>query len=112
MSQVSSYHNLFDEKAGQALKDQGQARAEQGRAALLEEARSIAIWFATNGGETDIDEVQAELLRRGYAPADLANAAGSVFKGKLWQFVRYAKSRRTSNRRRVIAVWRLKSAGG
>ena len=41
------------------------------------------------------------------SPSDLANAAGSVFKGGEWTLVGYRMSDRVSRHRNRVGIWRL-----
>jgi hypothetical protein len=59
--------------------------------------------------EVTFDDVARVLLPRGI---NLHNAAGSVFKSKEWEFTgKMVPSRRTSNNRRRIMVWRYVGEG-
>lgn len=96
---------------GQKLKEQGQAKAEITQAHVLCLARELAIQAAMQRPTrlATIDDV-IYLLRKQYNiwPDKLGAAAGSVFKGPYWEFVRWAPSRRTSNHARSVRIWKLK----
>ncbi len=95
---------------GEALRDEGMARAASSRKALLLRAQRIAVCIAQ--GRTDrtcaSDDVQEALVAVGVDPSELGNAAGSVFRGKEWELVTTRKSRRTLAHARRIGVWRLR----
>lgn len=102
--------DLFDWMKGERLKQEGMEKSAMSRTALLALARSLAVALA---GEKDrsisIDDVQKELMAMGHDPEKLGNAAGSVFRGPRWEWAGVTHSRRTSNHRRMIKTWRLKS---
>jgi len=100
---------LFDLKEGLQLKKEGKARARIARAELLARAREIA----RNVGETKefvtADDVQRQLIKEGHHQFALGNAAGSIFRGKEWEFTgRMVKSARISNHGHQNMVWRLR----
>lgn len=101
----------FDFKRGKARRDIGRDLAAAKRAELLREAQDIAVSIAL--GRPDhtctADEVQGELLRRGYPTGALGNAAGSIFRGKRWQHTGYRQSRRTKRHAGLNRVWTLVS---
>jgi len=102
-----SINTLFDDP-GVARKDAGMAKATEGREAILEEARAVAMALATAHGEVTIDDVQAELARRGYQGNQLGNAAGSVFSKCFVKTGRYRKSNRPAMHAHENPVWRMK----
>lgn len=102
----------FDDLKGRKARDRGMESAAEKRRFLLDLARRIAVAFAYNNGEVTADDVQRELIRRGFNPRDIGNAAGSIFKTKEWEFTgRWLESARVSNHARAIRVWRLKNGG-
>jgi hypothetical protein len=69
-------------------------------------AQSIALDLGKSVGFVNIEHVQKELENRGYAPADLGNAAGGVFRGPLWKDTgRAVLSGRKLSHRRKVTVW-------
>lgn len=101
---------LFSPELAQKAKRKGMSLAAQNRKALLEACRSAlaAIAIARPSREASADDAQQWLISRGHNSRALGNAAGSLFAGNDWEFVRYVKSWRTTNHSRVIAVWRLR----
>ena len=101
--------DLFDRARSQAEKDDGMALAAMNRRALLAHARGIAVNAARGRvtREATADDVSRILGTDGMRR--LGNAAGSLFRGKAWEFTgRWEKSRRITNHARDIKVWRLK----
>jgi len=68
-------------------------------------ARKLAVQLAKANGTVNADLVQDYLAKLGYASADLGNAAGALFRGKNWKYVRTQKSARKGNHLRDIKVW-------
>ena len=100
---------LFDELEARRRKEEGIARASEGRAAALAIAQEIAVGIARNAGEVDSDLVAEEMERRGIEYASLGNAAGAVFRcaDLIWTG-RVRASRRASTHGRVIRIWGLR----
>lgn len=99
---------IFDALRGESLKTQGMASAAKNKAWLLdlarEKAREIALSRVSR--EVTADDVHEALFRAGHKPEHLGNAAGSIFRGRCWQFTgRYVRSQRPSNHSRDIKVW-------
>jgi hypothetical protein len=101
---------LFDGRKARAAKARGMARAASHHNELLEIARDVAESIARSGdGTATMDEVALQMIRMDYNPAELGNAAGSVFKGNQWEFTgERVKSNKVSSHAREIRVWRLK----
>lgn len=101
---------LFDGKRARAAKAKGMARAAAHHNELLEIARKIAESIAISNDRTvDMDRVSQRMVALGYNPADLGNAAGSVFKGEQWEFTgERVKSIKVKNHSRELKIWRLK----
>jgi hypothetical protein len=99
---------VFNLADGEALKTKGMELAAESRKELLNIARIEARFLAMKHPEhlVTADEVQAALIAKNYNPAQLGNAAGSIFKGKAWQFQGYQKSARKSNHGRDIKIWK------
>lgn len=102
-------------KTGIQLKLDGMKRAKRKRSLVLQQAKLIAGRIAARrqSRECSIDDVY-EYMENVYEglhfhPRALGNAAGSVFKGSEWEFVRFEPSTRPSNHGRIIRVWRLRS---
>lgn len=101
---------LFDGKRSRAAKARGMAKAAAHHNELLEIARHVAEAIARCGdGTANMDQVCIQLMIMDYNPADLGNAAGSVFKGNQWEFTgERVKSSKVSSHAREIKTWRLK----
>lgn len=100
----------FDFEASQVAKITGMDHADSARAAMgpLALAREIAIRLAIQNGETHADAVGEELERL-HGIKSLGPSAGSLFKGKCWEFTgRRVLSSRVSNHSRELKVWRLR----
>ncbi len=106
--------DLFDHAEAQARKEHGKSVAATNRAGALESARGCA-WnaaFNPNYCEGEIGQVTADGVARYYEAlghdwAELGNAAGSIFKGKEWEWTgRFVASTRPSSHGRMIRVWR------
>lgn len=102
--------NLFDAAESEARKTAGMSSAEGARAKVLDLARKTARHLASLNGEVTSDDVN-DVLSRAYdiSPSELGPAAGSVFKGKGWEFTgKRVRSRYVRNHSRELKVWRLK----
>ncbi|MCC9603531.1 hypothetical protein LOC67_23525 [Stieleria sp. JC731] len=102
---------LLDYIASMDRKERGMQLAanKSDKFPLLLEARQIAeaLAIAHPKRETNADKVSAVLVARGI---DLGPAAGSLFRGRQWQFTgKRIKSAKVSNHAREIKVWRLVS---
>jgi len=100
--------NTFDAYQGESLKRGGQELAADNRADLLDQARGIARSIAANGdGTCNADQVGIAMRQAGME--ELGPAAGSLFKGKEWEFTGdRVLSTRVSNHARELKVWRYK----
>jgi hypothetical protein len=99
----------FDLFEGERLKAEGMYLASFSRAEMLKIARDLAREVANEQGIT-ADDVRALLLMRGF-PDKLGNAAGSLFRGREWEFRgQWRKSTVKTNHARMIRVWHLKGA--
>lgn len=78
--------------------------------AVFTAARLAAVALAKKNGQTNADEVQAELASKGYSSTQLGNAAGAIFQGKNWKKVGAIKSTRQGNNRRTISTWQYVGA--
>lgn len=98
----------FDAAEAERLKTAGMSMAEASRAWTdLEHARKTAEYIAIVSGTVTADDVADVLAAEGYP--SLGNAAGSLFKGKQWEFTgEWRKSKRVSSHSRFVRVWRLK----
>ena len=99
----------FDVDRERNARDAGMLRAAEIRRGLLDLAKLIAEMIARDRGEVCADDVQARLMELGHKPRDLGNAAGMIFRGPQWEFVRWTKSSRAGSHRNDIRVWRLRS---
>ena len=99
-------HNLFDEDLSDKLKEEGMARAEANAETPLQLARWSAKSIARDKGVVNADDVGRRLQWHGID--SLGPAAGSLFKGKEWEFTgNWVKSKRITNHSRMIREWRL-----
>lgn len=100
---------MFDIEAGERLRDEGMAAAAEKRVTVLELAERLAHNIAYNNGTVTIDDVREWMDKYTTNAKDLGNAAGSIFKGKEFEFTGvWVKSRRVSNHARMVRQWRLK----
>ncbi len=101
---------LFDIQEGTAQRDAGMDRAARSRWLLLAMARDFAKMVALSRSSriATADDVMESLKKLGYEPKRLGNAAGSIFRGKEWEFVGWVNSTRPTNHARPIRVWRLR----
>ncbi len=109
--EADEVQDLFSLPQGKRKKAEGMTASARARNELLEEARDIARHIGRYSPEhlCTSDDVAQTFLQRGLKYADLGNAAGSIFKGKEWEFSgRYTKSRRVSAHARDIKIWRLR----
>lgn len=92
----------------QALKDAGMAQAADKKKELLARARQIVLTAAyQNPDHTATADDVPDQLRR-----DLANAAGSIFKGSDFEFTgNRVNSKLDSNHARELKVWKLTPTG-
>ncbi len=96
----------FDLTEGEQRRDAGMAVAESNHPEGIAVAKQVAVELAQQRGDVTADDVQAEMAER---RIHLRNAAGSIFKGKRWEWTgRVVKSSRVSNHARILRVWRLK----
>jgi hypothetical protein len=92
-------------KQSEAAKEAGIAQAASHRAEILREAREAARHLSWLHGETNADEVAAQLELQSIDSTELGNAAGAIFRGKGWTFVGYKKSVRVSRHANKIGIW-------
>jgi hypothetical protein len=95
----------YDLKSESTAKEQGIVQAVKGHTEVFIVARKLAVQLAKANGTVNADLVQDDLAKLGYASADLGNAAGALFRGKNWKYVRTQKSARKGNHLRDIKVW-------
>jgi hypothetical protein len=97
---------LFDLAESRRHAEIGIAVASENRAEILHFAKQVAREIALSriSRECDADDV-ARRLTKGQRNA-LGNAAGGIFKGSEWTFVRYANCQRINAHSRMIRVWR------
>lgn len=98
----------YDLLSGLAAKAEGMERAETYRAVPLNMARAIAREIAKHRGQVHADAVAR--VMQGAGLEELGPAAGSLFKGKEWEWTgEWHVSARVANHGRLQRVWRLKS---
>ena len=99
--------DLFDAAESRRRKAHGMAIAEDAADTLLYKARRFARSYANYWGEVHADHVSEWLEQTGYP--DLGPAAGSLFRGKEWEFTgRFIQSTRKTNHARLLRIWRLR----
>lgn len=98
--------SLFDLDEARARKEQGMALAAEHQPSGLDLAREIAATLGRRCGEVDADMV-GRILKHEHGIESLGPAAGSIFKGKNWEFTGRRKlSARKKNHARELKVWR------
>lgn len=98
---------LFDLAESQRHADAGILAAAESNPVILAVAREIARRIAIERGEVTADDVQERLMVLGYHRDALGNAAGSLFRGREWQYTdRTVKSKRIQAHARLLRVWR------
>lgn len=109
-SPVNTMQNsLFDAIESQRHADVGMNIAAENNAVLLTRAREIAKEIANKQGEVTADDVQMKLIEEGHHPHALGNAAGSLFRGREWEWTgKMVKSARIHAHANKLNVWRLK----
>jgi hypothetical protein len=100
----------FSAPLSQKAKKHGMDLASESRKFLLEAVRIAVMNIAQNRPSRTVcaDDAQAWLVENGYKSTDLGNAAGSLFTGGRWEFVRYVHSTRVIGHGNLIREWRLK----
>ncbi len=101
------FHPLFDLAEAERHRDAGIGVAAENRSEILHRAKIIAreIALSRASRECDSDDV-ARRLTKGERKA-LGNAAGAIFRGDDWRFVRYKTCERINAHARTIRVWKL-----
>lgn len=105
---MSATMDLF---SGMAERDAGMIQASESRNALVNKVRYQLAHIARNRADrcATVDDAVPFLEAIGMTPADLGNAAGSIFKTEAWEFSgHWLPSKRKSNHARPVRVWRLK----
>lgn len=100
----------FDEALGQALKAEGIERAATAREDVLALGRELVRKAALRRPErtATADDAAFGFHVHGLPEDALGNAAGSLFRGKEWEFTgAWSPSKRTSNHGHQNRVWRL-----
>ncbi len=96
-----------------AAKEAGIARASRSRSEWLVIAKGIAVRLGIRGAIVTADLVQVELARQylRYKPLMLGNAAGAIFRSKVWEFTgRMVPSARLGRKANMIKCWRLRES--
>ncbi len=102
-----SEHPLFDYAESQRHAEIGIGIAADNNPGILAIAKRVAVEIARERGEVNADDVQERLMLLGHHRDALGNAAGSVFRGREWQFTgRTVNSRRIQAHARLLRVWR------
>jgi len=100
--------DLFDLAEAQRLKEEGMASAAANKHDLLNHARHVAkqIAMLRDSRTVTADDVSRAFVKEGITDS-LGNAAGSIFRGKDWEFTgERVNSQRKTNHSREIKVWR------
>lgn len=100
---------LFDAVAAERGKETGMSEAAASRSELLAIAQQLAIDIAKTREDRccDADDVQAGMVQRGFSVFALGNAAGSIFKGKCWEWTGvFVKSERAHSHSNLLRKWR------
>jgi hypothetical protein len=98
---------LFDRAESLRHRDVGIEIAVSNAQPRVLEAREIAREVCRAKGEASMDDVVAELIRRGRKSDYLGNAAGGVFRTREFKFVRYTTSARIHAHGNRIGVYRI-----
>jgi len=110
MRQPTQPNNLFDLAEAQRLRDTGINAATEPahRREMLHYAREIARRICLQAGKATSDDV-AEAMHADGIPYDaLGNAAGAVFKDKMFVATgEYRQSTRIASHARIVRVWKL-----
>tara|TARA_R110000824_G_scaffold149861_1_gene320230 strand:- start:508 stop:864 length:357 start_codon:yes stop_codon:yes gene_type:complete len=103
------YRDSFDASESERLKNSGMELAAEPKNELLKIARDCASAVALAGnGTCNADKVAQRMGWLGYSLDELGPAAGSIFKGKDWEFTGdRVNSKRITNHARELKVWRL-----
>jgi hypothetical protein len=101
-------NDLFDPEGGKTAKRDGMELAAENRETDLDIARRVAKSLAIGHPERlcQADQV-GRVLKARYGITSLGPAAGSIFKGREWEFTgQRVLSARTTNHARELKVWR------
>lgn len=100
----------FSTELSEEARDEGMAMAAFHRLPLLEKVRHWLREFAKSRPDriATADDARALLIKHGYQPSNLGNAAGSLFLGDEWELIGYTKSAVISRHANRIGQWRLK----
>ena len=103
-----SQGNLFDRDESQRRKEDGMELGASNRESQLSLARRVARMQCVINGKTNADEVGRH-LHEIYGIDSLGPAAGSIFKGKEFEFTgEFVQSERKTNHGRLLRVWKLR----
>lgn len=97
---------LFDLTESLRRRDEGIEAAVENNQPRVLEARQVAREICDRRGEASMDDVVAELMRRGHGSDYLGNSAGGVFRSREFEFVRYTSSTRIHAHGNRIGVYR------
>jgi len=102
---------LFDWAEGQRRKREGQDQAADNKASLLQFVRDGLENIARGRHDRTVtaDDAARYLVANGISDKALGSAAGSLFRGRQWEFTgQWAKSARVTNHGSDLRIWRLK----
>ena len=99
--------DLFDAAESERLKELGKAKAEaNAEPSLLEQAREIARGLDDSEGIT-ADDVMRGMVAAGHEIDCLGKAAGSLFKGKEWEWTgEMRRGTRVKQHAALLMVWK------
>jgi hypothetical protein len=99
--------SLFDLSEGIRRKEEGLDLASRTRRDALAAAKLIAMQLAARRPDRTItiDDIQEVIIPMGI---NLGPAAGSVFRGRDWEFVGTRKTKRKTSHARPVSIWRLR----
>jgi hypothetical protein len=104
---------LFDVAESERRKEEGMALARLDKGKTLQVAKELAYIICRCNGTVTTDDIAYRMNSMGLHYSVLGNAAGSIFKGKQWEWTgQCTRSDRVLRHRGVIRVWRLKDATG
>ena len=104
----SSQRSLFDAAESRRRRDEGIARAAEGREGWLARARVVAVAIASHQGTASADDLRAYGLET--PPNTSPNIWGSIFNDKRFVFDHYVHSTRPAAHSNLIRAWRLAGA--
>lgn len=93
---------------GELLKIKGMKKAASHHNQELLYIQGLARITSRRKGIISVDDVREAAGHEGH-PWGLQNATGSIFKGKDWVFMGFAKSKRPAAHSRIVRTWRVRT---